>query len=85
MDRILANHFKDKQGADYSTTCGTATDCQGELRGRLSPCAIYVPRKPVPPDGFGLTLLLHSLGANYNQFGESHGQSQLSERGPARS
>jgi hypothetical protein len=82
MDRILASHFETKQGADYSTTCGTATDCQGELRGRLQPYAIYVPRKRVPPDGFGLTLLLHSLGANYNQFGESRNQSQLGERGP---
>ena len=43
MDRILASHFETKQGADYSTTCGNANDCQGELRGRLQPYAIYVP------------------------------------------
>ena len=49
MNRILASHFETKQGADYSTACGSATDCQGELRGRLQPYAIYVPRKPVPP------------------------------------
>ena len=82
MDRILASHFETKQGADYSTTCGSANDCQGELRGRLQPYAIYVPRGPAPRDGYGLTLLLHSLGANYNQFGESRNQSQLGERGP---
>ncbi len=29
-----------------------------------------------------MTLLLHSLGANYNQFGESRHQSQVGERGP---
>jgi hypothetical protein len=82
MDRILASHFETKQGADYSTTCGRAFDCQGELRGRLQPYAIYVPRTPVPPRGYGLTLLLHSLGANYNQFGDSRHQRQLGERGP---
>ncbi len=82
MDRILASHFETKQGADYSTSCGSPNDCQGELRGRLQPYAIYVPRGPVPPDGYGLTLLLHSLGASYNQFGDSRNQSQLGERGP---
>ncbi len=82
MDRILASHFETKQGADYSTTCGNANDCQGELRGRLQPYAIYVPRTPNPPEGYGLTLLLHSLGANYNQFGESRNQSQFGARGP---
>lgn len=81
MNRILASHFETKQGADYSAGCGSPNDCQGELRGRLQPYAIYVPRKPVPPDGFGLTLLLHSLAANYNQFGDSRHQSQVGERG----
>ena len=46
-------------------------DCKGELRGQLQPYAIYVPRKPRPAAGYGLTLLLHSLGANYNQFSGS--------------
>ena len=40
------------------------------------------PHKPAPPRGYGLTLLLHSLGANYNQFSDSRNQSQLGERGP---
>ena len=82
MDRILASHFETKQGADYSTGCGNPNDCQGVLRGRLQPYSIYVPRGPVPPGGYGMTLLLHSLGANYNQFGESRHQSQVGERGP---
>jgi predicted esterase len=82
MDRIVASHFETEQGADYSTTCGNPTDCQGELRGRLQPYAIYVPRKPAPPHGYGLTLLLHSLGADYNQFADNRNQSQLGERGP---
>ena len=29
-----------------------------------------------------MTLLLHSLGANYNQFADSNNQSQFGERGP---
>lgn len=81
MDRILASHFETRQGADYADTCGRATDCQGELRGRLQPYAIYVPSGPAPADGYGLTLLLHSLGANYNQFSDTRNQSQLGERG----
>jgi hypothetical protein len=82
MDRILASQVETKQGADYSTTCGNPDDCQGELRGRLQPYAIYVPKTPAPPGGYGLTLLLHSLAANYNQFGDSRHQSQFGERGP---
>jgi hypothetical protein len=81
MNRILASHFETQQGAQYATTCGQPTDCQGELRGQLQPYAIYVPKKPVPARGYGLTLLLHSLAANYNQFSDSRNQSQLGERG----
>ena len=82
MNRILASHFETRQGTDYSGTCGEPADCQGELRGRLQPYAIYVPDKPEPRRGYGLTLLLHSLGASYNQFGDSRNQSQLGDRGP---
>ena len=82
MDRILASHFETEQGADYSQTCGNANNCLGELRGRLQPYAIYVPKKPPPPQGYGLTLLLHSLGANYNQFEGSRNQSEFANRGP---
>jgi len=82
MDRIFASHFETEQGTDYSQSCGNPTECLGELRGRLQPYAIYVPRKPQPPRGYGLTLLLHSLAANYNQFGNSRNQSEFGERGP---
>jgi len=82
MDRILVSHFETEQGTDYSRTCGQPTDCQGELRGRLQPYAIYVPKGSRPAGGYGMTLLLHSLGANYNQFSDSRNQSQLGERGP---
>ncbi len=81
MDRIFASHFETEQGADYSKSCGDPDNCLGELRGRLQPYAIYVPKKPQPRKGYGLTLLLHSLGANYNQFEGSRNQSQFANRG----
>ncbi len=82
MDRILASHFETEQGTDYSTTCQSATECKGELRGRLQPYAIYVPKQAQPASGYGLTLLLHSLGASFNQYLGSRNQSQIGERGP---
>lgn len=82
MDRILASHTETEQGADWSVACSTAGPCAGELRGRLQPYAIYVPPTPPPASGYGLTLLLHSLGANYNQFSGSRNQSQFAQRGP---
>jgi hypothetical protein len=82
MDRILASHFETRQGAEYSKLCGSPSDCQGELRGRLQPYAIYVPRGHPPRRGYGLTLLVHALSANYNEFSDSRHQSEDGERGP---
>ena len=82
FDRILASHYADGQGADYATGgCGSATECVGEMRGQLLPYAIYVPSGPAPASGWGLTLLLHSLSANYNQFSGTKNQSEFSDRG----
>ncbi|MFL6624650.1 MAG: alpha/beta hydrolase-fold protein [Sulfurifustis sp.] len=81
MDRIFASHFETKQGVDFTSECGEAAACKGELLGQLQPYAIYVPVKPQPADGYGFTLLLHSLSANYNQYLGSLNQSQLGERG----
>ena len=86
FDRILASHFSDGQGADYATGgCGSSTACIGAMRGQLLPYAIYVPSGTPPAGGWGLTLLLHSLSANYNQFEGSKNQSQFADRGSARS
>ncbi len=83
MDRILPSHFELSQGADFSNVCLTAAaDCPGQYQGRLQPYAIYVPKTPRPPRGYGMTLLLHSLSANYNQYLGTRNQSQLGERGP---
>ena len=87
FDRILASRFETEQGVDYDGACisqsilDERTGCVGMYRGRLQPYAIYVPRKPVPKGGFGLTLLLHSLGATFNQYLGSRHQVQFAERG----
>ncbi len=82
FDRILASHFSDGQGADYATGgCGSSAACIGEMRGQLLPYAIFVPGGTPPPEGWGLTLLLHSLSANYNQFEGSKNQWQFANRG----
>ena len=82
MDRILASHFETEQGLDYSKLCANAKECKGEYRGRLQPYAIYIPKKAPPTAGYGMTLLLHSLSANYNQYLTTQNQSQFGERGP---
>jgi hypothetical protein len=82
FDRILASHYSDGQGADYASGgCGSSAECIGEMRGQLLPYSIYVPSGAAPAGGWGLTLLLHSLSANYNQFQGSHNQAQFSARG----
>ncbi|MGZ6697264.1 MAG: hypothetical protein ACXVFL_16700, partial [Solirubrobacteraceae bacterium] len=88
IDRILASHFVTAQGADHTVNClaggasGGGNNCPGQYQGNLQPYAIYVPKGAQPPAGYGLTLLLHSLGAGYNQFTGSTNQSQFGERGP---
>jgi len=85
IDRILASHFEPAQGANFSHMCGlagagTPASCVPEYDGRLQPYAIYVPHQARPAAGYGLTLLLHSLSANYNQYLGTRNQSQFGER-----
>ncbi len=85
MDRILASHYEPAQGANFSKECGfggasSPSSCVPEYDGRLQPYAIYVPAGRRPAAGWGLTLLLHSLSANYNQFSGSRNQSQFANR-----
>jgi hypothetical protein len=87
FDRILASHFQTAAGADWSVSCfPAATDggagCPGQIQGNLQPYAIYVPPGPVPRGGYGMTLLLHSLSANYNQYLGTRNQWQYADRGP---
>jgi hypothetical protein len=84
MNRIFASRFEFGQGMDYSRACGgisASRPCDGTMVGQLQPYAIYVPEKPVPAGGYGLTLLLHALSANYNQYLGSRHATQFGERG----
>ncbi len=81
INRILSSRSNFGQGADYALECPGNDDCSSQLLGRLLPYSVYLPTKPQPKRGYGLTLLLHSLGANHNQFTGSNNQSQFGERG----
>ncbi len=88
IDRIFASRFVYGQGLDptrmcYSISAGfnAGAACIGRQVGQLQPYNLYVPNKEQPADGYGLTLLLHSLSANYNQYAGSKNQSQVGERG----
>ena len=83
MDRIYGSRFELSQGVDLEVSCfpGDPSTCKGQYQGRLQPYAIYIPKKPRPSRGYGLTLLLHSLSANYNQYLGTRNQSQFGERG----
>ena len=87
IDRIFASHYSYGQGVNPANICyaiggaDLGAKCIGRFVGQLQPYALYIPKKPMPPHGFGLTLLLHSLSANYNQYLNSHNQSQLGNRG----
>ncbi len=80
IDRIYASHTETKQGVDFNDQCGQSSGCVGELRGRLQPYALYIPPGKTP-ERWGFTPLLHSLGANYNQYTGSRNQSQFGDRG----
>jgi hypothetical protein len=86
IDRIFASRSAFGQGVDYKQLCGglvaaaSGAGCNGAFIGQLQTYALYVPRKPAPPGGYGITLLLHSLSANHNQYLDSNNQSQFGER-----
>ena len=82
MNRILASHFETRQGTDFSVSCGAARagGCTGQLLGRLQPYTLYVPPRRPAGGRYQLTLLLHSLTANYNQFSDSRNQTQFGNR-----
>jgi hypothetical protein len=89
IDRILGSAYQFGQGLDPDEVCfdiaggiDVGAKCVGRFLGQLQPYSLYVPKKPEPSGGWGLTLLLHSLSANYNQYTASNNQSQLGERGP---
>ena len=63
---------------DCSVSCIQAqSTCVGQYQGRLEPYSIYIPHKTRPAGGWGMTLLMHSLSANYNQYHGSRNQIQF--------
>ena len=85
IDRILSSHYSVGQGADYSHECGLSgaqdpSSCSPELLGQLQPYQLYVPSGSAPAGGWGMTLLLHSLSTNYNQYMATNNQSQFANR-----
>ena len=85
LDRIMSSHFRAGPGEQFANQCGikgasNPKSCQPEYLGQLQPYAIYVPAGRTPAGGWGLTLLLHSLSANYNQYTATRNQSQFALR-----
>src|SRR5205823_1285645 len=83
--RVLGGQVGAAEGADFSRNCfpgaaGGRTNFPGQEQGVLQPYAIYVPSGPMPRQGYGMTLLLHSLSTNYNQYLGSRNQSQFGDR-----
>jgi hypothetical protein len=88
INRILASRHSFGQGIDPSRVCfdiaksiAVGASCEGRFVGQLQPYTLYVPKRSAPKAGWGMTLLLHSLSANYNQYAASRNQSQLGDRG----
>lgn len=88
IDRIFPSRFVFGQGIDPTKVCRSISAgidvgaaCIGSSVGQLQPYNLYVPDKPIPRGGFPLTLLLHSLSANYNQYAGSRNQSQIGDQG----
>jgi len=89
INRILASHYAFGQGFDPTKVCfdlasgfSAGAACIGRLVGNLQPYTLYIPPdKRQPTNGWGLTLQLHSLSANYNQYSTSRNESELGEQG----
>jgi pimeloyl-ACP methyl ester carboxylesterase len=87
MNRIMASRYVFGQGVRPQNVCygisagiDVGVECVGRYVGQLQPYTVYVPEQQ-PADGYGLTLLLHSLSANYNQYTATDNQAQLGDRG----
>lgn len=84
LNRIMASRYVYGQGLDYVTACGgisAVRPCKGTMLGQLQPYTVYVPEKPAPATGYGLTMQPHALSANYNQYLNTRHARQFGERG----
>ena len=84
MNRIFASHFETKQGRGAAASLQSAAcpqPCAPVRAGQLQSYSIYVPNKPLPAAGYGLTLMLHASGGTASSYQGSTGAIQLGERG----
>jgi pimeloyl-ACP methyl ester carboxylesterase len=83
LTRIFPSAFEERQGRGdaISRKPGCDAPCVLQYSGRLQPYTLYVPNRPAPPGGFGLTLDLHGCGQTHNIGMGSRKQRQLGERG----
>ena len=87
LNRVFASRYAFGQGLDpVKGLCydlgrfEAGAACVGRFVGQLQAYTVYVPERAAPRAGFPLTLLLHSLSANHNQYAGSQNQRQLGER-----
>jgi hypothetical protein len=85
-DRIYASHFEDSQGRGPQPPlqychepCTNNVHSVPDYTSQLQPYSVYVPDKPAPPTGYGMTLNLHFCGGNYNDGPPD--AAQLADRG----
>jgi predicted esterase len=79
VDRILASHADYGQGFNPAAP---ACDCpDGAYLNQLQPYSVYVPTAPTPPGGWGLTVLLHGMGENYNKNANTNEEREFAARG----
>ena len=69
-DRIYASHFATAAGRGVVPPtvnyCHQPCNLEVDYTSQLEPYGLYVPDKPAPPSGYGMTLNLHFCGGNYN-------------------
>jgi len=80
INRILSSHWEPFQGRAFTGCQGLSSACPPEFGSALEPYSIYVPNSPAPSGGYQLTLLLHSLSCNYNQYANTNYESQFANR-----
>ncbi|HEX9335930.1 MAG TPA: hypothetical protein VF892_08585, partial [Pseudonocardiaceae bacterium] len=84
-NRIYASHFEDQQGRGpqpgihYCHEPCSGSDLVPDYTSQLQPYSVYVPDKPAPATGYGMTLNLHFCGGNYNNGPPD--AAQLADRG----
>ncbi|HEY3609394.1 MAG TPA: hypothetical protein VGL06_17975 [Pseudonocardiaceae bacterium] len=72
-NRIYASHFEDQQGRGPQAPlqychepCTNNIHSVPDYTSQLQPYSVYVPDRPAPATGYGMTLNLHFCGGNYN-------------------